>query len=157
MITLMRSMLCLAFALACLWAGVARAGTPARHCARDGTDDAVRAIPASLALAAAAALRLHGMPEPQIERSTVYRCAEGRILVCNYGANLTCGKADTDRRLPSAAAWCSSHPNESFIPAYVTGHATAFMWRCTGGAAVPGAAVPRDRRGFFARQWATLP
>jgi hypothetical protein len=39
------------------------------------------------------------MPDQQVLHSTVFRCAEGHVLVCSYGANLPRGKANSDRDL----------------------------------------------------------
>ena len=84
----------------------------------------------------------------------MYRCAEGRLLVCNLGANLPCGKANTSRALPAADAWCAERPGSDFIPMYVTGHDTVYRWRCDGTkAATTGKPLEVDRRGFIVELW----
>src|SRR5215472_5181922 len=81
-----------------------------RFCRAKGIDDTLRLIPQSLVPAAKRLFGLERMPEEQIRRSTVFRCADGRVLLCTYGANLPCGKANTDRRPAGVEAWCRENP-----------------------------------------------
>ncbi|MGH7120867.1 MAG: hypothetical protein ACREFP_18090 [Acetobacteraceae bacterium] len=132
----------------------AAAAAPAEVCRKLGTSDQLRTIPRSLVPAAVRLFGLSAMPAEQVQRSTVFRCFEGNVLACNYGANLPCGKADTRRDLPAATAWCAKNPSSHFIPMYVTGHDTIYRWRCGGATAVSGAAVfSVDARGFIAQLW----
>ena len=132
----------------------AHAASPATLCDHLGTSDRLRAIPAALVPAAMRIFRLGAMPAAQVERSTVFRCFDHRVLLCNFGANLSCGKANTRRDLPAASAWCARHPGSSFIPMYVTGHDTIYRWRCAGAQAATGAPRLRvDARGFIASHW----
>lgn len=129
----------------------ARAQPP---CQADGTDDMTRPIPASLAPEAVRLFGLEAMPAEQVARSTLYRCDAGRVLLCNLGANLPCGKANTRSELPAADAWCAANPGADFIPMYVTGHDTIHRWRCDGTkAATVGEPLAVDRRGFIAQFW----
>ena len=94
------------------------------------------------------------MPAGQVRRSTLYRCAEGRILICNLGANLPCGKANASRDLRAADTWCSGNPGSDFIPMYITGHDRIYRWRCDGAkAATSGEPLAVDRRGFISQYW----
>jgi len=154
----MRRLFFLGFAL--LVAGIvaglrpAAAATPAEMCRGLGTDDQLRPIPLSLVPTAVKLFGLAAMPAEQVQRGTVFRCDRGQVLICNYGANLPCGKADTRRDLPAAAAWCAQNPGADFIPMYVTGHDTIFRWRCDGAAAVTkGQVFTVDARGFIAQLW----
>ncbi len=134
----------------------ARAETPLQHCRRVGVDDTLRPLPASLV---PAAQRLFGlrMPAEQVQHTTYFRCANGRILVCNVGANLPCGKADTSRNSPGATAYCRENPGSDVVPKAATGHDTIFRWRCVGRAAQPSGPVEKvDSRGFFRRYWKVL-
>ena len=134
----------------------ARAETPAAFCARVGTDDTLRPIPAALAPAVNAAFHT-AMPTDVATRMTVFRCADRRVLVCSVGANLPCGKADTSRANVGAAQWCKDHRDAPFIPAAETGHATIFDWRCRNGRPVTTEQRFRvDRRGFIAEFWRAL-
>jgi hypothetical protein len=138
--------------------GMARAEPPAALCERLGTDDTTRPIPDSLVAAANAALGT-SLPADAAIASTVFRCAEGHLLVCTVGANLACGKADTSRQSTAGmTAWCRAHPDADFVPAFASGHDTIFAWHCIG-------AIPRvirqtsyvDGRGFIADNWKTVP
>jgi hypothetical protein len=134
------------------------AGPAARYCRRVGADDTLRPIPRSLVPEAARLFFCTANPPAEwVRRSTVFRCSAGRVLLCNPGANLPCGKANASRRLAGADAWCAGHPGSSFVPAYATGHDTIYRWRCIGARAEPfGAPLRRDRRGFIARFWKPL-
>jgi len=126
---------------------------PRAFCARAGTDDATRPIPPSLVDAARRLFELRGGPE-LVRRTTVFRCAEGAVLLCNTGANLPCGKANTSRDLPGAASWCRDNPRADMIPMFATGHDTIYRWRCRNGRPVAeGPAEEVDARGFLARLW----
>jgi hypothetical protein len=98
------------------------------------------------------------MPPAQIARGTVWRCRAGVALMCNYGANLPCGKANTSRTLPpEGAAWCQKNPDADFIPAYISGHDSVWHWRCQGDAPLASGPPARtDARGFLVRYWKTL-
>ncbi|MGH7067158.1 MAG: hypothetical protein ACREFO_14705 [Acetobacteraceae bacterium] len=130
------------------------AASPASVCRKLGTDDRLREIPRSLVPTAARLFGLEAMPAAQVQRSTVFRCFEGQVLVCTYGANLPCGKADTRRDLAGATEWCTKNPDADFIPMYVTGHGTIYRWRCHDGKAVISAAIfTVDPRGFITEFW----
>jgi hypothetical protein len=100
----------------------ARAASPGEYCQKIGTDDALRVIPTSLVPDAVRLFQLDAMPAKQVQQSTYFRCANHHVRVCNVGANLPCGKADTRRHLPGANDWCASHAGSDFIPMYVIGH-----------------------------------
>jgi hypothetical protein len=134
--------------------GAAPAAAAEALCRPSETDDAPRPIPDSLVPTAVRLFGLSSMPDEQVRRSTLYRCAAGRVLVCNLGANLPCGKANTGRDLPAADAWCAQNPGSGFIPMYVTGHDTIYRWRCRGAkAATIGDPLGVDRQGFISRYW----
>jgi len=134
----------------------ATAQDPLRWCREKGTDDTLRPIPLSLVPATRQLFRL-AMPSAQVQRTTVYRCAGGRTLLCARGADLPCGKANTDRRVPGADAWCRDHPHADMIPSFATGSDTVYRWRCTGSNPEIVAQVEKiDARGFLARYWKPL-
>jgi hypothetical protein len=135
----------------------ARAEQPAAMCALIGTDDTLRPIPESLVPAVNAALGT-AMPARVAIDTTVFRCADGHVLVCTAGANLPCGRANTDRTPGSGmVGWCRDHPAADFIPAVATGHDTIYAWQCLEG-------VPHivrqidevDAHGFIAQYWKAL-
>jgi hypothetical protein len=135
--------------------GAAVSAEPVHPLCRGGeTDDAPRLIPETLVPAAVWLFGLQAMPAEQVRRSTLYRCVEGQVLVCNLGTNLPCGKANTSPTLPAADAWCAENPGSDFIPMYVTGHDTIYRWRCEGTkAANSGEPLETDRHGFISRYW----
>ncbi len=128
--------------------------SPRQYCAQIGNDDQPRPAPPSLAVCIQ---RLFGISGKYALETTSYRCAGGHLMLCTVGANLSCGKADTRTALPPATEWCRTNPNSDFIPMAVTGHDTAYVWRCVDGVAEPGEKVgPIDKRGFFSENWKEL-
>lgn len=135
-------------------APAARAASPQEFCQAAGTDDALRPIPDSLVPAAVRLFGLSAMPTEAVRNGTYFRCFEGHVFVCNVGANLPCGKADTRSELAGANDWCMKNPDSDFIPMYVTGHDTIYGWRCKGTSAVTtGQVFHVDPRGFVAEMW----
>jgi hypothetical protein len=131
-----------------------RGETPRHYCARVGNDDTMQRPPLALARPIGRLFHLSG---GHAIATTYYRCARGVVLVCNVGANLPCGKANTGRELPQAHEWCRSHPQSRTIPLSVAGHDTLYEWRCARGVAKPVRRVGRlDERGFFPRYWKAL-
>jgi len=134
----------------------AQAEEPVQYCARVGVDDTLRGIPPVLVRAARRLFDLSA-PDEAVERTTVYRCMGGAVLLCTTGANLPCGPADASRSLPGASRYCSENPGSPFIPAFVTGHATIYRWRCAGSEAIAVEPVEAlDGQGFAKRFWKPL-
>ncbi|HSO22945.1 MAG TPA: DUF333 domain-containing protein [Chondromyces sp.] len=94
------------------------------------------------------------------KRNAVWRCVDGEVEACHFGANLPClEKADTSRT-PNAAMeeYCTDNPGADSIPAAVTGRATVFGWGCEGGTPVVVEQVFQvDSAGFLADFWHRLP
>jgi len=74
-------------------------------------------------------------PAEMFARGTSWRCMEGQVYACTIGANLPCAeKADASRTpAPPLVAFCRESPEADVIPAYVTGRATVYDWRCRAG------------------------
>jgi hypothetical protein len=72
----------------------------------------------------------------QFKQMTVWRCMEGKVFACNFGANIPCdSKANTDKTPTQAMAdFCKANPDVDFIPMAVTGHNVIYSWRCKGDA-----------------------
>ena len=140
-----------------LFGSAGRAETPEQICARLGADDAVRPLPSSL-VDAVNRLFDTRMPDAVAVKTTVYRCAGRQVLVCTTGANLPCGKADTQRTSVGATEWCREHPDAAFVPKVATGQPTIYEWRCDGRTATIAAQTSTvDPRGFIAIYWRPLP
>ncbi len=136
-------------------AGVSAAPAPQTYCAKVVNDDELRGAPHSLAPAIKQIFHIGGAYAAQTTR---YRCAGGKVMLCNEGANLPCGKANLSKHLPGATAWCKDNPTTGFIPMAATGHDTIYDWRCVTGVATAGAPIRKiDARGFFADYWRPLP
>ena len=92
----------------------------------------------------------------QFQNNAAWRCMDGKVMACHYGANLPCmAKADLSRE-PSAemTEFCKSNPGSDFIPAAVTGRATVYEWRCDGKKpeVIKEIAEP-DANGFLSNIW----
>jgi hypothetical protein len=63
-----------------------------------------------------------------------WRCVDGAVLACSYGANIPCGsKADTETTPGEGALWwCRENPDAEWVPVAATGRSTVFSWRCVG-------------------------
>jgi hypothetical protein len=130
---------------------------PIKFCASAGTDDQVRPIPPGLVPQALQLFYLRPVDPEQVRRSTVYRCMDGAVRLCNYGANLVCAKADVSRVSRGAERYCRENPGSDVVPMAATGHATIYSWECVGNQArIKGGAISLDSRGFIADQWKRL-
>jgi hypothetical protein len=140
----------------CVFGLAMSAGAPALAaplCGAGVTDDALRPLPPALVDRAKQEFGL-AMPDDLVARTTLMRCFDGQVLICNEGANLPCGKANLSRDLPGTAAWCRANPQASMVPAFATGHDTIYTWTCDHG--VPRAGEPVqavDQRGFIKQFW----
>lgn len=118
-------------------------------------DDHLRAPPRTLATIIKKLFNVSGRYALQ---TTNYRCADGKVMLCNEGANLPCGKANVSKTLPGATGWCKDNPNSDFIPMVATGHDTIYTWHCTNGHAIADTPVSKvDSRGFFVEYWKAVP
>jgi hypothetical protein len=82
---------------------------------------------------------------------------DGEIWLCNYGANLVCGKANNSRSSAGAAEFCEQNPGSDSVPMAATGHATIYEWKCDGSQAVISSQIVTvDPRGFIAENWKRL-
>ena len=120
------------------------------QCAKAGDDDRVRPLSPDLKAAAESAF------PGALQETTVYRCMNGAVWLCNHGANLTCAKADTRRDLPSVAAYCRENPTSDIVPMAVTGHGTIYTFACSNGHARITDEAKVDDRGFIANQWTKI-
>jgi hypothetical protein len=104
-------------------------------------------------------------PDAEFRRlppTLTWRCMEGRVYVCTYGANIQCNaKANFDTQpTDTMSRWCEAPQMipvpkmPVFVPAYVAGRTTAYSWVCQEGRAVSyGEPAPVDAQGYFKRFW----
>jgi len=141
---------------------VAHADGIRAHCARVGDDDTIRSYDPALRgeLTAAFQRLFPGAPTPErrmLRVQTHLRCMGGYVLACFTGANLPCGKLNTAPTNTGADTWCRANPEADNVPAFATGHGSAFTFRCHAGKAeVSGKTFPLDSRGFAASLWTPL-
>ena len=129
------------------------AGLAAAYCS-DGVGTSERPLPSRLVQPAAQALDIDAAI---VKTGAAYRCSGGRLLVCAVGANLWCGKADTDVRPARVVAYCRNNPDAALAPMAVTGHATVYAWRCVRGfPEIEASSTAVDSDGYIADNWREL-
>ena len=88
-----------------------------------------------------------------------WRCADGQVKACAFGANVPCDSKANVSRIPGrgAVSYCRENPDSDDIPMAATGHDTIYDWRCHRGRAVAGKVVlPVDRLGYQKAFWRTV-
>ncbi|HTP03127.1 MAG TPA: hypothetical protein VMJ64_17250 [Anaerolineales bacterium] len=80
----------------------------------------------------AAGLESTTEPMEMLRKTTIWRCMNGKVYACNFGANLPCdSKANTSRSPTQPMTdYCKANPGSDFIPMSVTGHDTVYSWHC---------------------------
>jgi hypothetical protein len=137
---------------------------PFAYCGAVGTVDApdarytCEAIPDAVIDGFKKAAGLEGSTESmeQFKKSTIWRCMDGKVLACNFGANLPCdSKANTDQTSTQAMQdFCKESPDSEFIPMSVTGHNTIYSWHCVDGSPkLLDQIVSVDAAGYLANIW----
>jgi hypothetical protein len=95
----------------------------------------------------------------EFQKSAVWRCMNGQVWVCHFGANLPCQeKADVAKTpTPEMKDFCTANPAAEVIPAAVTGRATVYEWKCNEGQPeVVRQVFQVDPQGFLADFWYAL-
>jgi len=108
----------------------------------------------------AAGLENNGEPLQILQKSTIWRCMNKAVYVCNFGANLPCdSKADTDKNPTQPMQdFCNANPTADFIPMSVTGHTTIYSWGCVNDTPkLLGQLDQPDAAGYLSRIWYRLP
>jgi len=104
----------------------------------------------------AAGLDVNGNYPDAFKQMTIWRCMNGQVYACNFGANLPCdSKANTDKTPTQAMAdFCKQNPDSDFIPMVVTGHDTIYSWHCAKGAPEVLEQIDQvDAAGYLTRIW----
>lgn len=83
----------------------------------------------------AAKLDVNGDYPEAFRQMTLWRCMDGRVYACNFGANIPCdSKANADKTSTQAMTdFCTQNPGADFIPMSVTGHNVIYSWHCVKG------------------------
>ena len=89
-------------------------------------------------------------------KQAAWRCRDGRVVACSYGANIPCdSKADVSREPNSGMQeFCAENPESEVVPAAATGRETVYEWHCQGGRPVIERQVLEvDNTGYAAEFW----
>jgi hypothetical protein len=108
----------------------------------------------------AAGVENNGEPLQILKKSTIWRCMNKAVYVCNFGANLPCdSKADTDKNPTQPMQdFCKANPTADFIPMSVTGHTTIYSWGCADNTPKLLKQLDQpDAAGYLSRIWYRLP
>jgi DNA-binding CsgD family transcriptional regulator len=104
-------------------------------------------------------------PDAEFRRlppTLTWRCMEGQVYVCSFGANIQCNaKANLEANpTPAMTQWCQTQPSNlpsgmpAFLPKAVTGRTTVYTWQCLEGRAVPwDEPTAVDARGYMKPFW----
>jgi hypothetical protein len=86
-----------------------------------------------------------------------WRCMDGRVWVCNRGADgYLCQKMNASLKpIEAMTEFCRSNPGADFIPMYAIGNSSS-TWRCLGAAPAPLATQVLDKRQFIKSAWRPL-
>ena len=140
--SLLRLLACLAAFAACGATGAAAAwNDPAAYCRAIGTIDAPDAryvgpaVPDWMARALMRAVHAPASAPLSAFSHAVWRCLDGAVLACSYGANIPCDQKANASHMPSIGArrYCAQNRAADVVPAYAAGRATVFEWRCAAG------------------------
>ena len=138
---------------------------PFAYCAAVGTIDAPDAryngpeMPDSVVQAMIRQGIVSADAPAEFQQSAVWRCMDGQVWACHFGANLPClEKADTSK-IPTSEMqeFCEANPSADVIPAAVTGRATVYEWNCNAGKPeVVQQVFQVDPQGYLANFWYEL-
>lgn len=138
---------------------------PFAYCAAVGTIDAPDArytgepIPPALVQGMIARGLIAADAPAEFQQSAVWRCMQGQVWICHFGANLPCQEQADTSQTPSAAMeeFCAANPGADGIPAAVTGRATVYTWACQDGKpAISATVFSADPQGYLADFWYQL-
>lgn len=125
-------------------------------CKAEGDDNRIYAIPDRLLPDAARRLGV-AVPEDGSLRG-VWRCMDGKVMLCIPGGPRFCGRADTQvMPSPEARKYCHANPSAADVPSWATGRDTIFAWRCEGPEPIVAGPVRTvDKRGFVKEYWSVF-
>lgn len=134
--------------------GVAQTFTdPVPYCRAVGTIDKPDARYSGPKLPGWMAKKLNLKPDQG--KMMEWRCANGMVLACVYGANLPCGSKAVTSQKPTQAIidYCRQNPDSQFVPMVVTGHETTVSWACHGPRPAVLSSMPVDSQGYARAHW----
>jgi hypothetical protein len=84
-----------------------------------------------------------------------WRCANGAVMACLYGANIPCGSKAITSQKPTQPIidYCRQNPDSQFVPMVVTGHETTVSWACHGPRPEVIESSPVDAQGYAKAYW----
>jgi hypothetical protein len=94
--------------------------------------------------------------DPNFRKMTIWRCMQGKVYVCNFGANLPCDSKANTGKTPTQAMidFCKQNPDSDFIPMSVTGHDVIYSWHCVRDVPIILDQISQvDPAGFLANIW----
>ena len=93
--------------------------------------------------------------KPDQSKMMEWRCANGLVLACLYGANIPCGSKAMTSQKPTQAIidYCRQNPDSQFVPMVVTGHETTVSWACHGPRPVVIRTSAVDAQGYAKQYW----
>jgi hypothetical protein len=97
-------------------------------------------------------------PDP-FQQMTTWRCMDGKVYACNFGANIPCDSKANASQTPTQAIsdYCTANPDVDFIPMYVIGHTAIYNWSCKAGTPQLGQAMDTvDAAGYQSSFWVAL-
>jgi hypothetical protein len=140
---------------------------PFQYCAAIGAIDAPdarytgQAVPDAVidGFKQAAGLTQSAEPQETLRQTTIWRCMDGKVYACNFGANLPCdSKADTNEEPTQAMRdFCAQNAGADAIPMSVTGHTTIYSWGCQAETPLILEQIDQpDAAGYLSRIWYAL-
>jgi len=129
---------------------------PVPYCKAVGTIDKPDARYSGPKLPTWMAEKLHLQPDQG--KMKEWRCANGTVLACLYGANIPCdSKAKTSSRpTPAIVDYCRQNPGSAFVPMVVTGHESAVSWACHRSTPVVTRTASVDAQGYQRDFWSVV-
>jgi hypothetical protein len=93
--------------------------------------------------------------QPDQGKLMEWRCANGAVLACQYGANIPCDSKAMTSKEPTQAIidYCRQNADSQFVPMYVTGHDTSVSWACHGSRPVVIHSAEVDAQGYQKDFW----
>ena len=140
-------------------------GDPFAYCAAVGTIDAPDArytgpeMPDSIVQGLIQQGIVSADAPLEFQKSAVWRCMNGQVWVCHFGANLPCQEKADSAQTPTSEMeeFCAANPAAEVIPAAVTGRATVYEWKCSEGKPeVVRQVFQVDPQGYLADFWYEL-